>query len=278
MKIRILTILIVLMLISGLSFVLFPIVSNWVSMNFRDLEIADYTEAVELMDPDYIAAEMEKARNYNGALTGYINEDPFIPGSGIVLPDNYTSVLNIDGVIGYINIPKVNIYLPIKHGTIDEVLKNSVGHLENTAFPIGGDGSHSVLTGHTGLPFAKIFTDLVELENGDIFYVTVLNETLAYKVDQILVVTPDDTKELHAVNDKDYVTLVTCTPYGINSHRLFVRGERAPELEGNPTERPEGIVSILGWRTVIIAACIFILLIVFVIIAFRIRRKKREST
>lgn len=266
-------ILIIVMLVSGLGFLLYPTVSNWISMNFRELEIANYSEAVEQMDPELAAAELEKAKAYNDALTGAYIEDPFIPGSGSVLPEGYASVLNIDGIIGYINIPKINVHLPVKHGTSNEVLQTSVGHLQNTAFPIGGEGNHTVLTSHTGLSSAKLFTDLAELEKGDMFYITVLNQTLAYEVDQILVVEPDDTEELRPVAGEDYATLVTCTPYSINSHRLFVRGTRIPYTEEEP---PGGTVRIADWRAVIIAACVILFVLIFTVRIF-IRRRNMQS-
>ena len=135
--------------------------------------------------------------------------------------------------MGYIDIPTIDAHLPIYHGTDEEVLAKGVGHVPDTAFPIGGIGNHSVLTGHTGLPSAKIFTDLTELAEGDLFYIHILNETLVYEVDQIQVVLPSQLDNLLPVADRDYCTLVTCTPYGINSHRLLVRGQRT-------TQQPPG--------------------------------------
>lgn len=266
--------LIIVMLVSGLGFLLYPTVSDWISMNFRELEIANYSEAVEQMDPELAAAELEKAKAYNDTLTGAYIEDPFIPGSGSVLPVGYASVLNIDGIIGYINIPKINVYLPVRHGTSSVVLQTSVGHLQNTAFPIGGEGNHTVLTSHTGLSSAKLFTDLTELEKGDLFYITVLNQTLAYEVDQILVVEPDDTEELRPVAGEDYATLVTCTPYSINSHRLFVRGTRIPYTEEEP---PGGAVRIADWRAVIIAVCVLLFLVVFIVRIFKRQRNMQSE-
>ena len=131
-----------------------------------------------------------------------------------------------DGMMGYIEIPEIDIYLPIYHGVSEEVLSKGIGHMPNSAFPIGGEGNHAVLTGHTGLPSAKLFTDLTELEEGDRFYIHILDLVLCYTVDQIKVVLPNEGQDLSIVPGKDYCTLVTCTPYGINSHRLLVRGIR----------------------------------------------------
>ena len=140
----------------------------------------------------------------------------------------YNNILNLDrsGVMGYLNVPCININLPIYHGTEAEILEKGVGHLAASSLPVGGKSTHSILTGHTGLSFAKLFTDLTEMKKGDYFFIHVLDKTLAYQVDQISIVLPEDTKKLQIINGKDYVTLVTCTPYGVNDHRLLVRGVR----------------------------------------------------
>jgi len=277
MKKRILLILTIIMLVSGIGLLLYPTVSNWLMVNFRELDIAYYNEEVEQMDQEYVAAQLERAEAYNNALTGSDIKDPFIPGSGIVLPEGYASILNVDGTIGYINIPKIGVYLPIYHGTSEEVLQKGVGHLENTAFPIGGEGNHAVLTGHTGLSSARLFTDLTELEIGDVFYITVLDQKLAYEVDQILVVEPSDTKELHPVKGEDYVTLVTCTPYAINSHRLLVRGTSIPYTEEMEKAQEGGMVDWSDWRTVIITTVIIIIAAVGIYILIRRRRKIKSK-
>lgn len=279
MKKRIFPFLIIMMLVCGVGILFYPTVSNWVKTHFRELEIVQYDEAVEQMDQELAAAEMEKAKEYNDALTGANIVDPFTPGSGIVLPDNYTSILNIEGTIGYITISKINVHLPIYHGTGEEVLQRGVGHLENTAFPIGGVGNHTVLTGHTGLSSAKLFTDLTELESGDVFYINVLDQTLAYEVDQILVIEPDDTDNLRPVKGEDYVTLVTCTPYGINSHRLIVRGKNIPyDDEKMEKASKEGVVFQSDWQTVIVVlSIIFAAAAVTIYILVRRRRHQRTN-
>ncbi|MFR3685009.1 MAG: class C sortase, partial [Enterococcus sp.] len=170
----------------------------------------------------------QQAQIYNENLLGQPAHDPFIPGSGIVMPDNYYRVLNIGGTMGQVEIPSINVKLPIYHGTKESVLRKAVGHLEGSALPIGGAGTHTVLTSHTGLTQAELFTDLTELKKDDHFYIRVLNRTLAYEVDKISVIEPDHTDALKAVKGKDYATLLTCTPYGVNSHRLLVRGKRIP--------------------------------------------------
>lgn len=210
----------------------YPLISNWlVSRNQTDA-IRHYGLTVTGMNARRRQEEWEKAQEYNELLSGVGITDPFIPDSGYVLPEEYRSILNIDGVIGVITIPKINVNMPICHGTEEEVLKKGAGHLRNTAFPIGGAGTHAVLTAHRGLPSAKLFTDLDRLVLGDVFYITVMNERLAYQVDQILTVSPNDTKELLPSQGKDYITLITCTPYGVNSHRLFVRALRVEDGAG----------------------------------------------
>lgn len=274
MKNRVILILIILMLVSGVGILLYPTVSNWAASHFRELEIVQYSGTVEQMDPELVTAELNRAKEYNDALSGAEIKDPFIPGSGIVLPEDYSSILNVDGKIGYIDILNIDVHLPIYHGTSEEILKKGVGHLENTAFPIGGKGNHSVLTGHTGLPSGRLLTDLSELELGGVFYITVLDQKLAYEVDQVLVVEPSDTEELRPVKGEDYITLVTCTPYGINSHRLLVRGTRIPYTEYE--EAPEGgTIRRTGWCTVIIALSVIfaIVIVVYTLIRRRLGRK-----
>lgn len=270
-------ILIVLMLLGGFGLLLYPTVSNWIEVNFRQLEIGEYQQSVEQMDPAYVTEELEKARVYNDALIGSNIEDPFISGSGIVLPDNYTSILNFDAIMGHIKIPSINVSLPIGHGTSEEVLKQFVGHLENTAFPIGGKGYHSVLTGHTGLTKAKLFTDLDKLVIGDVFYISVLDQTLTYKVDQILVVEPHKTEALQPVEGEDYVTLVTCTPYGVNSHRLFVRGSRIPYTQTQEIQTQQPVKNQFSWWPVIITVFIILLAITRIIIIRRRRRRRKKE-
>jgi len=258
----------------GTALVLYPIVSNMLAQREHLATINKYDELAAEMEEQQKEEELQKARAYNDALTGSGIDDPFTPESGIVLSDNYTSVLDFnDGTIGYIEIPAIDVYYPIYHGTSARVLSMGVGHMENTAFPIGGEGNHTVLTGHTGLSSARLFTDLDKLEPEDIFYITVLDTTIAYEVDQILVVTPDDTGELMPVAGEDHVTLVTCTPYGINSHRLLVRGTRIPYTE----EMDRSLTELMPvWLIVLVAAALLIVLVT-IICSVRKYRKKRDK-
>lgn len=225
-----------LIFIIGLGIMLYPIISNLYIEHHQGNIIDEYNKTVESMPDDTLEKEREKAEGYNKMLTGnMIITDPFNPEAQKKLEENsdYYNILNIgnDNIIGYIKIPKINVSLPIYHGTSEDVLKRGVGHLQNTSFPIGGEGTHAVLSGHTGLSSAKLFTDLDKLEEGELFFIEVLGEKLAYKIDQIKIVEPSETSDLVIKSGEDYVTLVTCTPYGINSHRLLVRGTRIPYTE-----------------------------------------------
>ena len=216
----------VLLFLAGAAIFLYPTVSNYFAEKAQASAIRTYQNQVESGNPEDLAAEWEKAEIYNESLSGDPVRDPFIAGSGYALPDNYLEVLNIDGVMGYLEIPKISVSLPIYHGTSDEVLEKGVGHIESTALPIGGDYRHTVLTGHRGLPSAELFTRLDELEEGDQFYIHVLGEILAYEVDQIKTVLPTEVDEILPIPGRDLATLITCTPYGVNTHRLLVRGSR----------------------------------------------------
>ena len=208
-----------------------------------------YEQTVTAQDDALLAEEWAKAEEYNENLAGDPVHDPFVPGSGYALPDNYLDVLNIDGVMGRITIPKIGVDLPIYHGTDAETLEKGVGHIESTSLPIGGEYRHAVLTGHRGLPSSELFTRLDELEPGDQFYLHVLDATLAYQVDQILTVEPQELETLVAEPGQDYVTLVTCTPYGINTHRMLVRGTRVPYVPEAEQSTQAAAAHLLGGET-----------------------------
>lgn len=240
---KILLIIAIIFIIVGTGIFLYPSISNYFAEKNHVEAIRNYDKMVVKIGEDSLKKEKEKAQTYNENLSGDPVHDPFVFGSGYALPENYKEVLNIsgDGIMGYIQIPKISVDLPIYHGTSEEVLEKGVGHIQNTSVPIGGNSTHSVLTGHTGLPNAELFTRLDELVVGDIFYIHVLNDILTYKVYEIKVVLPDNISELQITNGNDFVTLVTCTPYGVNSHRLLVKAERVEyedytENNGNTTE------------------------------------------
>lgn len=272
-------IVIVIVFISGFGVLSYPTISNYLSQKNGSFVIQDYAAAVVALDGEKIEAEWDKAVKYNESLAGQPVHDPFIEGSGMAMQDNYNEVLTLNETMGYVEIPKISVRLPVYHGTSNEVLQKSVGHLEGSSMPIGGAGAHSVLTGHTGLANAKIFTDLTELEKGDLFYVHVLGKTLAYKVDQIKVIQPDTTDDLKRVSEKDYCTLLTCTPYAINSHRLLVRGERieyiADELTSDVKWENGDYNYVLDIVFIVSIAMLVILVVALILYKRELKRRER---
>ena len=230
-------IVIILIFLAGLSLLLYPLVANQWNNHRQKLLISNYERIVADKEAagniDY-AAEMKKAEAYNDALLPSILPDSFAVAEAQTEADSsYENILNIagDGMMGIVEIPKIDIKLPIYHGTSDEVLQKAAGHLEGSSLPIGGESTHAVISAHRGLPSASLFTDLDQLEIGDHFLIHVLDETLCYEVDQILVVDPEDTSALAVEDGEDLMTLLTCTPYGVNTQRLMVRGHRVPYEE-----------------------------------------------
>lgn len=223
---------------------------------------------------------LEEARAYNREMLGNIDLiDPFSQ-EDTKLDARYESLLNVDGsgMMGYIRIPKIHIELPIYHGTSETVLQAGVGHFWGTSLPVGGESTHTVLTGHRGLPTKTLFTNMDKLKEGDIFYIKVLDETLAYEIDQIKTVLPEETKGLSIEPGKDYATLVTCTPYAINTHRLLVRGHRIPYQEATKKVPDTNIKPELSFTSkVLIMAVIVILIGLIIAIIYCIRDKKRRK-
>ncbi|MGI6011817.1 MAG: class C sortase [Ruminococcus sp.] len=268
----------------GAGIFLYPAVSNFLAERNQSNVIHTYQAKVNELDQEEIDEAWAEAIEYNENLAGDPVHDPFVMGSGYVLPDNYEEVLNLngDGVMGYVEIPKIDVYLPIYHGTSEEVLAEGAGHLDVTALPIGGEGNHSVISAHRGLPSAELFTRLDEMEEGDTFYIHVLDQTLAYEVDQIEVILPEELTLLQPEEGKDLVTLLTCTPYAVNTHRLLVRGTRVPYEEAEARDSEQILDSDSGWRTeymIAVAAGIgvLVLLIVVICIVWKIRRKSRRE-
>ena len=222
------TIILILIFLVGLSVMLYPTVSDYVNQKNQSRAVASYSEEVEnLADVDY-QAYFDAADDYNRRLAE--TPDAFYRPEEV---SGYTDTLDVSGtgIMGYITISKIGVELPIYHGTSDGVLQVAAGHLEGSSLPVGGAGTHAVISAHRGLPSAKLFTNLDELEVGDTFTITVLDRVLTYEVDQISIVLPTETDLLQPVEGKDYVTLMTCTPYGINTHRLLVRGKRIKNPE-----------------------------------------------
>lgn len=224
MKKHLTTIIYVIFLLIGAILLLYPSVSNYYNSFHQSKAIATYVENLENIDEAEQQEMWDAANEYNISLINKASRWLPTPEE----TEYYNSLLDISdtGVLGYIEIPKIKVSLPIYHGCSDDVLQVAVGHVEGSSLPIGGASTHSVLSGHRGLPSAKLFTDLDELEEGDTFFIRVFNETLTYEIDQILIVKPDEIDALAIEKDKDYCTLITCTPYGVNSHRMLVRGHR----------------------------------------------------
>lgn len=226
---RFTTLLLILIFLAGLSLLLYPSVSNYWNSMHQSRAIASYSEKVAAISEEEYDTYLKEATEYNRHILNRANV--YSPSDNEKA--QYKSLLNIsgNGVMGYIEIPTINVVLPIYHGTSDNVLQVAVGHLDWTSLPVGGESTHCVLSGHRGLPSAKLFTHLDKLVVGDVFMIRVLDEILTYEVDQVLIVEPNDTEALRIVNGEDYCTLVTCTPYGINTHRLLVRGHRIENAE-----------------------------------------------
>lgn len=223
------TILLVVVLIAGLSLLLYPPVSNYWNSLRQTTAITHYDESISKLDTEQYETLWNAAQAYNQALLE--RDNPYMLTE--TLKAEYEQVLDLSGigVMGYIEIPEIDVSLPIYHGTEESVLQVAVGHIEWSSLPVGGAGSHCVLSGHRGLPSAKLFTNLDKLQVGDMFMLRVLNEVLTYEVDQILIVEPHESGDLQMIDGEDFCTLVTCTPYGINTHRLLVRGHRVENKE-----------------------------------------------
>jgi sortase family protein len=208
----------------ALGLMLYPLIGELVSEKYHsDVETA-YTAAVKDTDAAELTAQRQAAEQYNTMLSGAAIAE----GGADAPPLAYAQQLTVGGIMAYVDIPKINVYLPVQHGTGAETLEKSVGHVVGTSLPVGGSSTHAVLSAHSGMASSKLFSDIDQLAVGDMFYIHVLGDTLAYKVDAIHTVLPTDTRLLQIEEGKDYVTLVTCTPFGINTHRLLVRGHRIP--------------------------------------------------
>ncbi len=257
-------------LVAGVAAAGYPLIRNFVLEYQAGEEISRYEEAVQQEETDELARMFSQAQEYNEALQ---------KGDEVSVAD-YDELLAVTDAIGYLEIPKLGIYLPIYHGLDDEVLQKGIGHIPETSLPVGGPSTHCVLSGHSGLPAARLLTELDQMEEGDRFYLHVLDETLAYEVDKISVVLPDDTSEIQIEKGRDYVTLLTCTPYGINTHRLLVRGERVEYTEEavslGTAEKQEAEQKV-SWRLVTWAAALGIAVLLLIIGIWLIIRGRRRS-
>ena len=272
------------MMMLGFAILLYPRVSNWLAERNQMKTIQNLHKAVEKYDTEELKDERDKAMEYNYSLQNVQISDPFGDETGMPIPDRYNEILDFgNGVMAELAIPCIGVNLPIYHGTDEKVLELGVGHMYQSSFPIGGEGFHTVLSGHTGLPSVKLLTDLEKLKIGDRFYIKILNDTLAYQVDSVLVVEPYDTSALEPVEGKDYVTLVTCTPYGINTQRLLVRGVRVPYTPDEETDGSYTISNIIGlgaiswWTVGSVIGGVALLILILVIIAFRKGKQDKKT-
>lgn len=277
------TILIVLVFLAGIAVFLYPTVSNYLYEKNSSKAITEHSENLAKLSPAAIAEEKEAIKRYNKSLSenAVVLTDPFDPDAYPITDGEYTELLAFDDEMAYIEIPAINVYLPIYHGTAEETLLIGVGHLENTSLPAGGTSTHAVLSAHCGLPSARLFTDLHLLKQDSIFRIHVLDETLTYQVYEIETVDPDDSSSLFIQEGEDLVTLITCTPYGKNTHRLLVHGRRIEEKDEALIEEPK-IEKKMTWEdyTKIAAigiTAVFVLMLLGSAVKGLMRRKKHEK-
>ena len=258
----------------GLSVLLYPTVSDYWNSLHQSQAIATYADSVENMDEQDYEKLWDAAVSYNQKL--------FQSGHGLGLKDEekeeYNELLDVSGtgIMSYIEIPKIKCSLPVYHGTDEGVLQIAVGHIEGSSLPVGGLNTHCVLSGHRGLPSAKLFSNLDKLEEGDIFMIRTLDQTLTYEVDQIRIVLPDEVEDLKIEEGKDLCTLVTCTPYGINTHRLLVRGHRVANQEEAEAVRVTADAMLVDNRIVAMCIAVPVLVLLLIYVAFGGRRRKRS--
>lgn len=273
MKKKLSTILLLMTFLAGVSLLLYPTVSDYWNSLHASKAVADYSAEVSQLTQEQYDEIWDAAKAYNEALRD--------SGNNFNLTDKqkkqYESLLDVGGtgIMGYIEIPNINISLPIYHGTDDSVLQIAVGHLEWSSLPVGGAGTHCVLSGHRGLPSAKLFTNLDQLVEGDTFVLRVLDEVLTYQVDQILIVEPNDTEALQIEEGKDLCTLVTCTPYGINTHRLLVRGHRIKnQAQGETIRVTSDAIQI---EPLIVAPVVALPILLILLIVLLVSGNKKKS-
>lgn len=272
----------IVVLLIGIVVLLYPTISNYLYEKNSSGIVDHYDDTMEKMTEEERLQILEKARQYNAQLVGntQIAGDTFNVGNETT--EEYARLLSMDksGMMGYIIIPEINVELPVYHTTKEAVLQKGVGHLPSSSLPVGGESTHTVLTGHRGLPSRMLFTDLDQLENGDVFYLKVFGETLAYQVDRIVTVLPKETDDLQIEAGKDYATLITCTPYAINTHRLLVRGKRIPYEEAEKIEEPtidHGLKIPFEVRVLLIAVGILFMILIGWRMAVKRKNKRRKK-
>lgn len=272
----------------ALGVTLYPLLSDWYVTRHESVLRTEYLEHVEQLDDGTLAEEWDAAAKYNEMIMpGAHDEGAFSSEALLAASEGYEELLNIsgNGIMGYVEIPKIGLTLPIWHGSEADTLENGVGHLQGSSLPVGGDSTHSVLTAHSGMAGRKMFSDLDQLNVGDVFYLQVLDETLAYQVDQVRTVLPYETEELQILSGKDLCTLVTCTPFGVNTHRLLIRGTRIPYEEATAIEAETvsgNEPSASTWRqqyvkSVLISIAIALLPLFVILLVLITRRKRRKK-
>lgn len=274
MKKHLSTIILILIFFVGLSLLLYPTVSDYWNSFHQSQAIAGYVETVANIDDDKYQKMLNDAKAYNENLASHSSHWRLSEKE----EEEYNSLLNVSdmGIIGYLEIPKINCSLPIYHGTDENVLQIAVGHIAGSSLPIGGKSTHSVLSGHRGLPSAKLFTNLDKLENGDLFMIRVMDETLTYEVDQILIVEPSDFSALGIEDGQDLCTLITCTPYGINTHRLLVRGHRVDNVQQALDIRVTA--DAMQIEPVLVAPVVAVPIVIILLAVMLISRRRSVST
>lgn len=285
---------IVLIFLAGIGVLSYPLVSSVINNYVSRSSVEEYTKKVAQL-PDQKTGELiEEAKKYNNSLSNnLILTDPFDQEAFQKIGADYQKVLNIndDGLIGYIDIPKINVYLPIYHGTDSKVLAKGAGHLQNTSLPVGGESTHSVISAHSAYPCETFFDYLTDMQVGDEFYIHILDRTLKYQVDQIEVILPEEVNSLRIVKGEDLVTLLTCTPYSVNTHRLLVRGKRVAYDDTKYAETgvslasfDNGYIFLLGYKIpyvvagVVIAVFVAVVVLVIVLIVKRSRKKAKSES
>ena len=262
---------IILIFVLGLMIAIYPIISNYYYTVENKNQVKDFQEAVSEMPDKEVLERIDLAKAYNDTLDPSRLADPYTEREkkGV---ENYARMLEVREKIGYIDVPKINQQIPVYAGTSEDVLQHACGHLEGTSLPIGGKDTHAVITAHRGLPQVKLFRDLDKMEVGDLFFFTNVKETLAYKVDQILVVEPWNFEPVLVVEGKDLMTLLTCTPYMINSHRLLVRGHRVPYV---PEVKEEIERAKFNYKSLIVPGIVLAVVMVIIFLYIRHRRRRR---
>lgn len=264
-------------MLAGVFLLLYPSVANYWNSFHQTRAISEYSEVVSTMDRDDQKKIIESAREYNARLA----ETGMLWNMSESQRAAYNSELSVDGsnVMAVVSIPKFHIRCPIYHGTDESVLQIAVGHLECSSLPVGGEDTHTIVSGHRGLPSARLFTDIDKIKEGDTWTISVLNETLTYECDQIRIVLPDDLSALNIEEGKDLCTLVTCTPYGINTHRLLVRGHRVPNANGSAEVTADAIQTEPVFVALFLAVPVIILIVIlFLISSRRARRLDQEES